>query len=105
MINSVHKQVWVVRPAGAGWSFFTSCTARGSLLEAMTEAAKDAFAGDANLLSPACSSFDQLRNYQQCGEIFCRLVKSIGRGMLGRNPNINDKNVTLWMTAEVTHKK
>jgi len=48
MINSVHKQVWIVRPAGAGWSFFTSCTARGSLLEAMTEAAKVASAGDAN---------------------------------------------------------
>jgi len=50
MIDWVHKQVWVVRPAGAGWSFFTSCTALGSLLEAMTEAAKVAPAGDANLL-------------------------------------------------------
>jgi UDP-N-acetylmuramoylalanine-D-glutamate ligase len=105
MINSVHKQVGVVRPVGARRSFFTSCTARGSLLEAMTEAAKDAPAGDANLRSPAWPSFDQFRNCQQSGEIFCRLVKSTGRGMPGRNPNINDKNVTLWVAAEVTHKK
>jgi len=48
MIDSVHKQVWVVRPVGAGRSFFTSCTACGSLLEAMSEAAKGAPAGDAN---------------------------------------------------------
>ena len=104
MINLVHKQVWVVRAVGVRRSFFTSCTARGSLLEAMTEAAKDAPGGDANLLSPACSSFDQFRNCQQGGEIFCYSVKSIGWGMLNGDPNINDKNMTLWMTAEVTHK-
>jgi hypothetical protein len=36
-------------------------------------------------------------------KILCRSVKSIGRGVLGGNPNINDKNVTLWIRAEVTH--
>jgi UDP-N-acetylmuramoylalanine-D-glutamate ligase len=95
MINSVHKQVWVIRPAGAGRTFFTPCTPPGSLLEAMTEAAKDTSAGDVILLSPACSSFDQFRNCQQSGEILCRLVKSIGWGMLSGDPNIRDKNVTL----------
>jgi len=48
MIGSVHKQVWVVHPGGAGWSVFTPCAPSGSLLEAMTEAAKVAPAGDAN---------------------------------------------------------
>jgi len=95
MVDSVHKQVWVVRPGGAGWSVFTPCAPSGSLLEAMTEAAKDAFVGDANLLSPACSSFDQFRNCQQSGEILCRSVKSIGWGMLSGDPNINDKSNAL----------
>jgi UDP-N-acetylmuramoylalanine--D-glutamate ligase len=64
----------------AAWSLFTPCTALGSLLEAVAEAAKQAAPGDVVLLSPACSSFDQFRDYQQRGEIFCQAVKSIGRG-------------------------
>jgi len=57
MINSVHTQV---RPDGAGFRVFTACAPAHSLLEAITEAAKDAPAGDADLLSPACSSFDSI---------------------------------------------
>jgi hypothetical protein len=65
-----------------------------SLLETTTEAAKGAPFGVANLLSPACSSFDQFRNDQQSGEFLCRMVKSIGRGVRGGNPNMDDKTVT-----------
>ena len=76
----------------AAWSLFIPCTVLKSLVEAVTEAAKDAVSGDIVLLSPACSSFDQFRNYQERGEIFCRTVKSISRGVQRRHPNINDKN-------------
>jgi UDP-N-acetylmuramoylalanine-D-glutamate ligase len=35
------------------------------------------------LFSPACSSLDQFKNYQQRGEEFCKIVKSISRGASG----------------------
>jgi len=71
----------------AAWSLFTPCTPVGSLLEAVSEAAKCASVGDVILLSPACSSFDQFRNYQQRGERFCTVVKSISGGLPGGTPN------------------
>ena len=64
----------------AAWSLFTPCTLADSLLEAVTEATRNASPGDVVLLSPACSSFDQFQNYQQRGERFCEIVKSISRG-------------------------
>ncbi|HTL54833.1 MAG TPA: UDP-N-acetylmuramoyl-L-alanine--D-glutamate ligase [Candidatus Limnocylindrales bacterium] len=73
----------------AAWSLFTPCTKTESLLEAVAEAAKAAASGDVVLLSPACSSFDQFRNYQQRGESFCSAVKSIGRGEMAVHPYIN----------------
>jgi UDP-N-acetylmuramoylalanine--D-glutamate ligase len=78
----------------SAWSLFTPCTLPDSLLEAVTEAAKNAAPGDVVLLSPACSSFDQFQNYQQRGERFCQIVKSISRGEHEANPNINDKSAT-----------
>jgi len=73
----------------SAWSLFTPCTLADSLLEAVTEAAKCAVSGDAVLLSPACSSLDQFQSYQQRGERFCQIVKSISRGAAVANPNIN----------------
>src|SRR5690606_35024277 len=64
----------------SAWSLFTPCTLADSLLEAVTVAEKNAVPGDVVLLSPACSSFDQFQNYQQRGERFCEIVKSISRG-------------------------
>jgi UDP-N-acetylmuramoylalanine--D-glutamate ligase len=64
----------------AAWSLFTPCTPVQSLVQAVAEAAKKATPGDVVLLSPACSSFDQFRDYQQRGEVFCQAVESIGRG-------------------------
>jgi UDP-N-acetylmuramoylalanine--D-glutamate ligase len=58
-----------------------------SLLEAVNEAVRHASAGDVIVLSPACSSFDQFRDYQQRGEVFCQAVKSICGGAPGANPN------------------
>jgi hypothetical protein len=82
-------------PAGkirAGQGRFTPCTRVGSLLEAMTEAAKCWILGDTVLLSLACSSSNQLRNEQNCREAVCQTTKSIGGGATSGNPNINDIN-------------
>jgi len=77
----------------AAWSHFTTCTVAGSLLETVAEAAKNATSGDVVLLAPACSSWDQFRNHQQRGEVFCQAVKSIGRGVRGGTPNIHGRTV------------
>jgi len=42
----------------------------GVLTAAVTEAAEAAKAGEVVLLSPACSSFDQFRDYEARGEAF-----------------------------------
>ncbi len=58
----------------AAWGLFTACNLRGSLLEAVDAAAAVAVPGDVILLSPACSSFDQFRNYQHRGDVFRQAV-------------------------------
>ncbi|NLW91580.1 MAG: UDP-N-acetylmuramoyl-L-alanine--D-glutamate ligase [Syntrophomonadaceae bacterium] len=45
--------------------------------EAVKEAAQIAKNGDVVLLSPACASWDQFDNYEQRGDLFCELVKSL----------------------------
>jgi UDP-N-acetylmuramoylalanine--D-glutamate ligase len=64
----------------AAWSLFTPCTVCPTLVKAVADAAKIATSGDVVLLSPACSSLDQFRNYQERGERFSQTVKSISRG-------------------------
>jgi len=44
---------------------------------AVRDAAKHAQPGDVVLLSPACSSFDQFRNYAERGKIFKQLVQAL----------------------------
>ncbi len=78
----------------AAWSLFTPCQVTPSLLEAVAEAAKSAVSGDVVLFSPACPGFDQFRNYQQRGEIFCQAVKSIRRGAVVGDPHISGKIAT-----------
>lgn len=69
----------------AAWGLFTPCTMVGSLLEAVSEAASGAVEGDVVLLSPACSCFDQFRDYQHRGETFCAAVKTICGGAATQN--------------------
>lgn len=47
------------------------------LSEAVRDAASHARAGDVVLLSPACSSFDQFRNYAERGKVFKSLVEQL----------------------------
>jgi UDP-N-acetylmuramoylalanine--D-glutamate ligase len=48
-----------------------------SMEEAVAASAKLAVAGDAVLLSPACSSFDMFRDYKHRGEAFVAAVKAL----------------------------
>jgi UDP-N-acetylmuramoylalanine--D-glutamate ligase len=72
----------------SAWALFTPCTVANSLVEAVTGAAKRAASGDVILLSPACSSPDQFRDYVEIGELFCETVKSIARGARTGTHNI-----------------
>jgi UDP-N-acetylmuramoylalanine--D-glutamate ligase len=47
------------------------------LAEAVRLARRLADVGDVVLLSPACASFDQFRNYEHRGEVFCQLVEAL----------------------------
>jgi UDP-N-acetylmuramoylalanine--D-glutamate ligase len=52
----------------------------GSLEEAVQEAHRLARTGEIVLFSPACSSFDMFRNYEERGERFALLVRSLPEG-------------------------
>jgi UDP-N-acetylmuramoylalanine--D-glutamate ligase len=69
------------------WGLFTPCTLADSLLEAVALAAGNAAPGDVVLLSPACSSFDQFRNYRHRGEVFRNAVNALGAAE-AENPSL-----------------
>jgi UDP-N-acetylmuramoylalanine--D-glutamate ligase len=52
----------------------------GTLDRAIAEASANAHQGDTVLLAPACSSFDQFKNYEQRGQVFKQLVKDLQHG-------------------------
>jgi UDP-N-acetylmuramoylalanine--D-glutamate ligase len=54
------------------------CTISGTLQTAVQAAAAQAQSGDMVLLSPACASFDQFRDYVQRAEVFVSEVAELG---------------------------
>jgi UDP-N-acetylmuramoylalanine--D-glutamate ligase len=58
----------------------------GSMLEAVQKATGLARAGDAVVLSPACSSYDMFRNFGDRGMVFREAVSSIGARRLDLDP-------------------
>jgi UDP-N-acetylmuramoylalanine--D-glutamate ligase len=55
----------------------------GDLEHALLEASRRARAGDTVLLSPACASFDQYRDYEERGDHFRELVAKMARAAEG----------------------
>ncbi|MGH7854410.1 MAG: UDP-N-acetylmuramoyl-L-alanine--D-glutamate ligase, partial [Candidatus Binatia bacterium] len=56
---------------------FTETVIVDDIAAALRDAAAHARAGDVVLLSPACSSFDQFRNYAERGKVFKSLVQAL----------------------------
>ena len=49
----------------------------GDFTDAVLTAAESARAGDAVLLSPACTSFDRFKNFEERGELFRKIVEGL----------------------------
>lgn len=52
----------------------------GDMAAAVRQAAAAAAPGDIVLLSPACASFDQFKDYAQRGDVFRGLVQALEHG-------------------------
>lgn len=60
----------------------------GTLERVVPEAAERARPGEAVLLSPACASFDQFRDFNQRGDAFRRLVRATVEGARGQEAGV-----------------
>lgn len=56
------------------------CEMAGTLEQAVRSAAAQARPGEAVVLSPACASFDQFRNFIHRGQVFQELVRNVVQG-------------------------
>jgi UDP-N-acetylmuramoylalanine--D-glutamate ligase len=84
----------------AAWGLFTPCSAVSGLLEAFSFAVREAVPGDVVLLSPACSSFDQFRNYQHRGEVFREAVERL-QDSGGKNREADSGVLPVFSPADV----
>jgi UDP-N-acetylmuramoylalanine--D-glutamate ligase len=61
----------------SAWSDVAACFKCGTLDSAVQKAWSDAERGEAILLSPACASFDQFRNFEERGDHFAKVVEKL----------------------------
>jgi UDP-N-acetylmuramoylalanine--D-glutamate ligase len=61
----------------SAWSDVVPCLRCGTLSAAVARAGRDASLGETVLLSPACASFDQFRNFEERGDCFTELVRNL----------------------------
>lgn len=70
----IGKAAGKIKKELAGMSEFYNC---GTMANAVSKARAIALPGDIVLLSPACASFDQFKDYEERGRIFKKLVSKI----------------------------
>jgi len=68
----------------AAWGDAVRCEPCGTLEAAVVAARKQAKPGETVLLSPACTSFDQFRDFNERGDCFAAAV----RGLTGKNEGV-----------------
>ena len=73
-VLTIGEAAAVIEPALAGG---TDWERSETMDRAVRRAAELARPGDTVLLSPACASFDQYRNYEERGEHFARLAREV----------------------------
>ena len=66
-----------VHRAGRDWPRLPLILRARDLSEASRVASASALPGEVVLLSPACASFDQFRNFQERGEVFANMAKAM----------------------------
>ena len=66
------------------WGDAVQCISCGTLEKAVIAARKQAMPGDTVLLSPACTSFDQFRDFNERGDCFAAAV----RGLSGEGESV-----------------
>ena len=66
------------------WGDAVQCISCGTLEKAVIAARKRAMPGDTVLLSPACTSFDQFRDFNERGDCFAAAV----RGLSGKDESV-----------------